>query len=95
MTDTNSFPFELKDPDIAIINQYGAYNALSIYDQAWIKTFIEHATKRGMSRHNYSFIHQVNDKVPSILLAQLISPFCIALHQAKHNLAGRRSHSPT
>jgi len=48
MTDTNSFPFELKDPDIAIINQYGAYNALSIYDQAWIKTFIEYATKRGV-----------------------------------------------
>ena len=47
MTDTNSFPFELKNPDIAMINQYGAYNALSIYDQAWIATFIEHATKRG------------------------------------------------
>ena len=47
MTDTNSFPFELKNPDIAMINQYGAYNALSIYDQEWIATFIEQATKRG------------------------------------------------
>ena len=47
MTDTNSFPFELKDPEISIINQYGAYNALSIYDQEWITTFIEYATKRG------------------------------------------------
>ena len=47
MTDTNSFPFELKNPDISMINQYGAYNALSIYDQEWIATFIEYATKRG------------------------------------------------
>ena len=47
MTDTNSFPFELKDPEIEIINQYGLYDALSIYDQEWIKTFIEYATKRG------------------------------------------------
>ena len=49
MTDTNSFPFELKDPEIAVINQYGAYNALSIYDQEWVATFIEYATKRGES----------------------------------------------
>jgi len=48
MTDTNSFPFELKDPEIAVINQYGAYNALSIYDQEWVATFIEYATKRGV-----------------------------------------------
>ena len=47
MTDTNSFPFELKNPEIEIINQYGLYDALSIYDQEWIKTFVEYATKRG------------------------------------------------
>ena len=37
MTDTNSFPFELKNSEIEIINQYGLYDALSIYDQEWIK----------------------------------------------------------